>query len=103
MKTAAEIRREKEETFVRKGQTKRQRNGDKALGLKLHSLRVRAGLTVRDVAKATGSSDGYVTQIETAYSMPTIGKLAALAAFYEVTLDELCGHMIEAAKNEGKS
>lgn len=72
-------------------------NGDLHLARKLRGLRMDHMLTLRQVAKATGLSIPYLSLLENAHTTPVVSKLAVLAAFYETSLDELAGHMVEEA------
>lgn len=95
MKTARELRKE------RGPETPQERNrstGNERLGGNLRTLREIYGLGQSEVSEATGISAAYISQVETGSAMPTIAKLAVLVAFYEVSLDEIAGHMVEEAR-----
>lgn len=77
----------------------RPRTGDPILAENLFWLRVGHNLSNDEIAAKTGVSAAYIWQLETGRSMPSVGILARLAAFYDVTLDALAGHLVEAAKN----
>lgn len=95
MKTAKEIAA----AAKKPKQGDRTRNGDPKLAETLSSLRARHNLKLRDVEVETGISAAYISQLEACRAMPGVGLLARLAAFYEVTLDDLAGHLVDAAKN----
>jgi len=48
----------------------------------LKALRVSKGLTLVEVAKGTGISTAYVSQLERGVAMPTIRVVAILSKFY---------------------
>lgn len=55
----------------------------------LRSLRKRAKVRVRDVAKALGCDPSNICHIEAGRQQPTIEQLPKLAALYKVTVDQL--------------
>lgn len=94
MKTAKQLAAELPEKRPARAGT-----GDIELGDNLRKARERHGLTSQDVADALGFTRTLLFNIETGKAPPSLGKLVLLAAFYEVTLDDLAGHLVEAAKN----
>lgn len=59
------------------------------MGARLRSLRKGRGLSVRQVAEATGISASFLSLVETGRSDITIGRLVRLVEFFEVSLLEL--------------
>lgn len=56
----------------------------------LRELRVKKGLTTREVKTAIGISDSYISQLETGNAKnPSITSLFAIASFYGVTLEDI--------------
>lgn len=60
-----------------------------ALGRRLKALRVSRGLSLKDVAAATGLSASFVSMVETGQNEMTVGRLVTLADFYEVGFSDL--------------
>lgn len=61
------------------------------LGKNIRRLRKERGLTLEDLAKAVGSSKGYIYQIEKQASLnPSFWKIQKIAKFFNVSLDSLC-------------
>jgi transcriptional regulator with XRE-family HTH domain len=60
-----------------------------ALGRRLKALRVSRGLSLKDVAAATGLSASFVSMVETGQNEMTVGRLVTLAEFYEVGISDL--------------
>ena len=77
------------------------RTGDAELGRKLGELRRSHGLRTEDVAREVGLTRPGLSNIETGVALAGLRTLARLAVFYDVTLDHLCGHMVEEAKRAG--
>lgn len=98
MKTASELARK--EPCVQVFATTDKCDGDVELARKLLELRHSYHLTHRQVAAQTRISYPYLSKLERAHAMPSVDKLARLAAFYETTLDALCGHMVDRFTNE---
>lgn len=66
------------------------------ISMNLRALRKSAGLTMEDVADRIGVSRQSVAKWENNEGMPDIGNCQALAALYDVTLDDLVkGHYPE--------
>lgn len=93
MRTAKEIA-----ATQKKPRNQKECKGDPKLAENLASLRASHNLTLREVAAETGVSNPCLSQLERGYSMPNVATLARLAAFYDVTLDDLAGHLVDAAK-----
>ncbi len=89
MRTAREVSQAKN---PRQRASATKHTGDKILGRKLLTARQTHGLTLRDVEAATGVSAQGVSLIEHGVSMPLLSTAVSLAAFYELSLDELCAH-----------
>jgi transcriptional regulator with XRE-family HTH domain len=62
---------------------------ENALGAKLREVRKARGLSLADVAEATGVSRSLLSLIETGRSDITIGRLSRLAQLYELRLADL--------------
>ena len=63
--------------------------GEPSLGTTLRTIRTSRGLSLAQVAKATGISRSLLSLIETGRSDITIGRLTRLARLYEIRLAEL--------------
>ena len=61
------------------------------LGKRLKELRDEQGLTQEQVANAIGVEAGAYSNYERETRTPDVQKLTALADFYRVTIDYLCG------------
>jgi len=61
----------------------------KRLGEKLHTLRTRHGLTIRQLAPQLGVSDSYITQIELGKKTPSAKLVVKISLFFQVPLDLL--------------
>jgi transcriptional regulator with XRE-family HTH domain len=59
------------------------------LGRRLKSLRVSRGLSLKDVSGKTGLSASFLSMVETGRNEITIGRLVAIADFFEVGLADL--------------
>jgi DNA-binding XRE family transcriptional regulator/quercetin dioxygenase-like cupin family protein len=59
------------------------------LGTRLKQLRVKAGLTLRQLARKTDVSPSFVSQIENGKSQPSVATLYAFAQLLDVSIDEL--------------
>lgn len=57
--------------------------------IKLKSIRIRQGLTIRDLAAASGVSKTYISEIERGEKIPTIEILCKLARAMGVRCEEL--------------
>lgn len=59
-------------------------------GEKVRTLRIRAGLTLRELAQALGySSYSYISDIETGRTVPRIEFMLKIADYFHVSLDQL--------------
>ncbi len=59
------------------------------LGRRLKALRVSRGLSLKEVAAETGLSSSFISLVETGRNEITIGRLVAIADFFEVGLGDL--------------
>ena len=59
------------------------------LGARLRDVRLRSGLSLREVARQLGVSPSFVSQLETGKSQPSVATLYSLAQLLEVSIDEL--------------
>src|SRR6266446_1232154 len=59
---------------------------DQRLGETVRLLRQRAGLSIQDVAKRTGLSNGMISQLERARAMPSIRTLRLLSIALDVPI-----------------
>lgn len=62
------------------------------LGEKLRLLRLQRGLSLRDLAVALGhppSFNSYLSDVENGRRTPKLGFVLQLAAFYQVSMDQL--------------
>lgn len=68
-------------------------SGDSVLGEKITALRKKYRLLQEQVATEVGISRPSLIGYESGAIMPPVRVLLRLAAFYDVTLDELVGHL----------
>jgi transcriptional regulator with XRE-family HTH domain len=59
------------------------------LGRRLKALRTSRGLSLKEVATATGLSASFISMVETGQNEITVGRLMTLAEFYEVGVADL--------------
>jgi len=59
------------------------------LGARLRAVRLRSGLSLREVARQLGVSPSFVSQLENGKSQPSVATLYSLAQLLEVSIDEL--------------
>jgi transcriptional regulator with XRE-family HTH domain len=59
------------------------------IGEKLHTLRTRRGLSIRQLAPELGVSDSYITQIELGKKTPSARLVLKIALFFNVSTDRL--------------
>jgi transcriptional regulator with XRE-family HTH domain len=59
------------------------------IGEKLHTLRTRRGLSIRQLAPELGVSDSYITQIELGKKTPSARLVLKIALFFNVSTDQL--------------
>lgn len=65
-------------------------------GEKLRALRIRSGLTLKDLALALGlNAHGYISELECGKKIPTVEFALKVADFFNVTTDELLRDEIE--------
>lgn len=66
------------------------RQGVRRFGKKLHGLRVKQQLTLKQLAQKLGySAHGYISEIETGKKIPTVELALKVADFFNVTTDQL--------------
>lgn len=75
------------------------KTGDPELAKRLRNLRIDQGFSQLDVSKATGLSLANVAQTENGRTKPNVDTIARYIALYGVTFEDLCGHLIERAKD----
>jgi len=59
------------------------------LGARLRDVRLRSGMSLREVARQLGVSPSFVSQLENGKSQPSVATLYSLAQLLEVSIDEL--------------
>ena len=59
------------------------------LGARLREVRLRSGLSLREVARQLGVSPSFVSQLENGKSQPSVATLYSLAQLLRVSIDEL--------------
>lgn len=59
------------------------------LGARLREVRLRSGLSLREVARRLGVSPSFVSQLETGKSQPSVATLYSMAQLLRVSIDEL--------------
>jgi DNA-binding XRE family transcriptional regulator/quercetin dioxygenase-like cupin family protein len=59
------------------------------LGTRLKAVRLKAGLTLRQLARKAGVSPSFVSQIENGKSQPSVATLYVFAQLLDVSIDEL--------------
>src|SRR5262245_20276688 len=72
-----------------------QKNGPKALGVRIRSLRLNKGLGIRELAGKIGVSPSLISQIELGRGAPSVKTLYALVAALDVPMAQLFGPEIE--------
>jgi len=68
------------------------------LGSRLKDLRLKAGLTLRELARKAGVSPSFVSQIENGKSQPSVATLYTFAQLLDVSIDELFDQRSELAR-----
>ena len=59
-------------------------------GVKLHSLRVQRGMTLKGLANALGyKSHGHISELESGKKTPTVAFVLRVARFFGVSTDQL--------------
>ena len=71
--------------------TEKEKKVVEGLGKRLQELRKEQGLTQEDVATAIGVEAGAYSNYERETRTPDVQKLTALADYFKVTIDYLCG------------
>ena len=70
-------------------------------GEKLRALRVRRGMTLKEVANELGlTAHGYISELEAGKKMPTAEFVLNVARLFQVTTDELLKDELELTINE---
>lgn len=65
-------------------------------GEKLHALRVRQGMTLKELANELGlTAHGYISELEAGKKMPTAEFVLNVARLFDVTTDELLKDELE--------
>jgi transcriptional regulator with XRE-family HTH domain len=59
------------------------------LGLKLRALRAERGLTLWDVAEASGVTEGYLSHVERGTRLPSLSVLVSLGKTYDLLVTEM--------------
>jgi transcriptional regulator with XRE-family HTH domain len=59
------------------------------LGARLREVRLRSGLSLREVARQLGVSASFVSQLENGKSQPSVATLYSMAQLLQVSIDEL--------------
>ncbi len=59
------------------------------LGARLRDVRLRSGLSLREVSRQLGVSPSFVSQLENGKSQPSVATLYSIAQLLEVSIDEL--------------
>ncbi len=71
-------------------------SGDEAvddLGSRLKDVRLRSGMSLREVSRQLGVSPSFVSQMENGKSLPSVATLYAVAQLLNVSIDELFGNV----------
>jgi transcriptional regulator with XRE-family HTH domain len=72
-------------------------------GEKLRALRIRNGLTLKDLASALGlNAHGYLSELECGKKKPTIEFTLKVADYFDITTDELLRDEIEIQLKKNK-
>ena len=61
------------------------------IGKEFKTIRINAGITQKELAKATGISQQAISTYENNLKEPTITNCIKLADYYQISLDELVG------------
>jgi transcriptional regulator with XRE-family HTH domain len=65
-------------------------------GEKLRALRIRSGMTLKDLASSLGmTAHGYLSELECGKKKPTVELTLKVAEFFQVTTDELLKDDVE--------
>ena len=68
----------------------------------IRAMRREKGLTQEQLAEVMGVSTASVSKWETGMAAPELSMLAALADYFEMSIDALIGHTVDKAQLEGK-
>ena len=68
-----------------------------AVGMAVHSLRVRAGITLRELGRSSGVSPAMISRIENGQVSPSLSTLEALAIALDVPVITLFQHTVQTA------
>ena len=79
-----------------------ERNQNTMLEENIRIMRREKGLTQEQLAEVMGVSTASVSKWETGVAVPELGMLAALADFFEMSIDALIGHTVGKAQLEEK-
>ncbi|MCI0560666.1 MAG: helix-turn-helix domain-containing protein [Nitrososphaera sp.] len=72
-------------------------------GEKLHLLRTRRGLTLKELAIALGyKAHGHISELEAGKKVPTVGFVISVARFFGVSTDELLMDELELRSSPGE-
>lgn len=71
-----------------------QTSDDQELGRQLHAIRVRRGLTLREVSRRTGLAISFINSIEHGIGRPSVASLTKLARSYRTTISALSGRRV---------
>jgi len=97
MRTAEQVAAAKKKP--RATESSRSVNGDPKLSENIAYLRAVHNLSLQEVGAEIGVTGDYINVLEDGCTMPSVAVLARLAAFYGVLLDDLAGHLVDAAKS----
>ena len=61
----------------------------KATGQNIHDMRIKAGMTIRDIQNACGITSTSVCNWQNGKSVPTIDNLVILACIWNVKIDDI--------------
>ena len=80
-------------------------SGDEAvddLGSRLKDVRLRSGMSLREVSRQLGVSPSFVSQMENGKSLPSVATLYAVAQLLNVSIDELFGNVPASSKQQSQ-
>ena len=63
----------------------------KIVGINIKKLRLREGITLREMAKGLGVSASFISQIESGKASPSLNTLKSISTFLSTTIGELIG------------
>lgn len=77
------------------------RRGIERFGEKLHTLRARQGMTLKELANRLGlTAHSYISELEAGKKVPTAEFVLNVARLFDVTTDELLKDELELTTNE---